>query len=98
MIIEKIETPSWNGYIKAILSRYPHSFQFEGIQDNYLLDFYEWWAIKNNDGLVLGIGWIDIGQDTFGEVEAEISICVNTTSQGTNVGSILLSFPFLKRR
>ncbi|WP_079506911.1 hypothetical protein [Mesobacillus jeotgali] len=92
MEITKIENPSWCGDIKEILLPYSSSFDFKGITENYPLGYYEWWVIKDADGVALGVGWLDFDENSFGQKEGEISLCVNIKNHSENVGSTLLSF------
>ncbi|PGD70261.1 hypothetical protein [Bacillus wiedmannii] len=91
MFIRKIESPSWSGDIKEILTPHSASFEFSGVSDDQPLN-YEWWEIRNGDGLIMGIGWIDIDQNEFGQIEAEISLCMSSGNKGQKVGSTLLAF------
>ncbi|MGH0777847.1 hypothetical protein ACQVQ8_12145 [Bacillus cereus] len=91
MIIRKIESPSWSGDIKEILTPHSDSFEFSGIPDHYPLN-YEWWEIKSANGLIMGIGWINFTHNVFGQTEAEISLCVSSINKGQKVGSTLLTF------
>ncbi|MFD4852257.1 hypothetical protein ACFVV6_10060 [Bacillus mycoides] len=91
MFIRKIESPSWSGDIKEILLPHSASFEFSGVPDDHPLG-YEWWEIKHENGLIMGVGWIHFMQNVFGQTEAEISLCVSSVNKGQKVGSTLLTF------
>lgn len=52
----------------------------------------EWWEIKSDQGITLGLGWLNIDTDWYGNREGEISLCVNKEITGEKIGSTLLFF------
>ncbi|WP_196303437.1 GNAT family N-acetyltransferase [Bacillus thuringiensis] len=89
--ITEFANPTWSGDIKEILLPHSPSFGLGGIPDNTQL-LYEWWVYKDEQGVTLGLGWIDFDVNEYGQTEGEISLCVNTEYHGKHIGSALLAF------